>query len=112
MVEDEVTDALGIFKSEMKQSFLKLDRVQHSNLIRYEDGINIEKLDKSCLIFNTDKESGYKICMIDKSGNGSEAQFWKDSFLQTKPYSDVYHYTKDLLNITKYYIAKELPEEF
>jgi hypothetical protein len=111
VVEDEVTDAIGIFKSENKQSFLKLDREQQSYSIRCEDGINIEKLDKGCLIFNTDKESGYKICIIDKS-NKTEAQFWKDSFLKLKPYSDVYHYTKDLMNITKCYIAKELPDEF
>jgi hypothetical protein len=111
VVEDEVTDAIGIFKSETKQPFLKLDREQHSYSIRYEDGINIDKLDKGCLIFNTEKESGYKICIIDKS-NKTEAQYWKDTFLQLKPYSDVYHYTKDLMNITKYYIAKELPEEF
>ena len=112
IVEDEITNAIGIFKSENKQSFLKLNREQHSYSIRYEEGINIEKLDKGCLVFNTDKESGYKICIIDKSGKGIDAQYWKDSFLQLKPYSDVYHYTKDLMNITKYYIAKELPDEF
>jgi len=112
VVEDEITNAVGIFKSENKQSFLKLDREQQNYSIRCEDGINIEKLDKGCLIFNTDKESGYKICIIDKSNKSAEAQYWKDSFLQLKPYSDVYHYTKDLMNITKYYIAKELPDEF
>jgi hypothetical protein len=112
VVEDEVTYAIGIFKSENKQSFLKLDREQQSYSIKCEDGINIEKLDKGCLIFNTDKESGYKICIIDKSNKNAEAQYWKDSFLQLKPYSDVYHYTKDLMNMTKYYIAKELPDEF
>jgi 37-kD nucleoid-associated bacterial protein len=112
VVEDEVTNAIGIFKSETRQSFLKLDCENNSYSIRCEDGINIEKLDKGCMIFNTDKESGYKICLVDKSNKNSEAQFWKDSFLQLKPYSDVYHYTKDLLNITKYYIAKELPDEF
>lgn len=111
VVEDEVTDAIGIFKSENKQSFMKLDRDQNTYSIKCEEGINIEKLDKGCLIFNTDKEAGYKICIVDKS-NKTEAQFWKDSFLQLKPYSDVYHYTKDLMNITKYYIAKELPDEF
>jgi hypothetical protein len=112
VVEDEITDAIGIFKSENKQPFLKLDREQNNYSIRYEDGINIEKLDKGCLIFNTDKEAGYKISIIDKSSKKAEAQYWKDSFLQLKPYSDVYHQTKDLMNITKYYIAKELPGEF
>lgn len=112
VVEDEVTDAIGIFKSENRQSFLKLDRSQQSYSISCEDGINVDKLDKGCLIFNTDKEFGYKICIIDKSNRNAEAQYWKDSFLLLKPYSDVYHYTKDLMNITKYYIAKELPDEF
>jgi hypothetical protein len=112
VVEDEVTNAIGIFKSETRQSFLKLEREHNFYSIRCEDGINIEKLDKGCMIFNTDKESGYKICIVDKSNKNSDAQFWKDSFLQLKPYSDVYHYTKDLMNITKYYIAKELPDEF
>jgi hypothetical protein len=112
VVEDEVTDVIGIFKSENKQPFLKLDREQKSYSIRYEDGINIEKLDKGCLIFNTDKESGYKICIIDKSNKITEAQYWRDSFLQLKPYQDVYHYTKDLMTITRQYIAKQLGEDF
>jgi hypothetical protein len=112
IVEDEVTDALGLFKSENKHSFLKLDREKGSYSIRSEEGINIEKLDKGCLIFNTDKESGYKICSVDKSNKSAEAQYWKDNFLQLKPYSDVYHYTKDLMTITKEYIVKQLGDEF
>lgn len=111
-VEDEITQAIGIFKSENKQSFLKLNRANGSYEINSDDGINVEKLDKGCLIFNTDKDAGYKICMIDKSGKGSEAKFWMDSFLQLKPYTDVYYYTKEQMNITKDYITKQLTEEF
>jgi hypothetical protein len=112
IVEDEVIDAIGIFKSENKQPFLKLDKVKESYAISYEDGINIEKLDKGCLIFNTDKESGYKICIIDKSNKSVEAQYWKENFLQLKPYTDVYHYTTELMVITKNYIAKQIGEDF
>jgi hypothetical protein len=112
VVEDEVTDVLGIFKSESKQSFLKLNRVNKSYSISCDDGISTDKLDKGCLIFNTDKESGYKICIIDKSNKVTEAQYWKDTFLNLKPYSDVYHFTKDLMNITKEYIAKHIDEDF
>lgn len=111
-IEDELTDAIGIFKSETRQAFLKLDSSQENFSIRYDDGINIEKLDKGCLIFNISKSSGYKICIIDKSNKSLEAQYWKDNFLQLKPCSDDYHHTKEFMNITKNFVTKQLTEEF
>lgn len=111
-IEDEVTDAVGIFKSENRQAFLKLKSSQDDFSIVYDDGINIEKLDKGCLIFNTDKETGYKVCIIDKANKSAEAQYWKDNFLQLKPCSDDYHHTKEFMNITKTFVTKQLSEEF
>ena len=75
-------------------------------------GINIEKLDKGCLILNTQRESGYKVCIIDKSNKSGEAQFWKDNFLQLKPVKDDYHDTKEFMNITKNFVAKQLTDEY
>jgi hypothetical protein len=110
-IVDEITDAIGIFKSENKQKFLKLNIDQSDFIIQSDDGINIEKLDKGCLIFNTYKESGYKVCIIDKSSKSIEAQYWKDNFLQIKPCSDHFHNTKDLMTATKNFVIKHLPEE-
>ena len=109
---DELTDAVGIFKSENRQEFLKVDTASDNFLLQYEDGINIEKLDKGCLILNTGREHGYKVCIIDKSNKAGEAQYWKDSFLQLKPCSDDYHHTKEFLNIAKNYVTEQLSEEF
>ncbi|HNQ69055.1 MAG TPA: nucleoid-associated protein [Bacteroidales bacterium] len=111
-IDDELTDAIGIFKSENRQAFLKLDSSKEDFTIRCIDGINIEKLDKGCLIFNTDEDSGFKVCIIDKSNKSIEAQYWRDSFLQIKPCSDEYHHTKEFMNITKNFVAKQLTEEF
>ena len=111
-VVDEITDAIGIFKSENRQDFLKVDAALDGFSLHYEDGINIEKLDKGCLIFNTDRDKGYKVCTIDKSNKAGEAQYWMDSFLQLKPCSDDYHYTKEFLNITKNFVTQQLSEEF
>jgi hypothetical protein len=111
-IDDEVTDAIGIFKSENRQAFLKLNHAENEFALHYDDGINIEKLDKGCLIFNTNKEHGYKISIVDKSNKSGEAQFWKESFLNLKPCSDDYHYTKDFLNIAKNFVTKQLTEEF
>ncbi|MBI2419068.1 MAG: nucleoid-associated protein [Ignavibacteriales bacterium] len=108
---DEIVNGIGIFKSENRHSFLKLDLNGNNFLLNYEDGINIEKLDKGCIIFNTDKEVGYKIAIVDKSSKSSEAQFWKDGFLQIKPSDDDYHKTKNFMAMAKTFVSKQIPED-
>jgi len=110
-IQGELTDAIGIFKSESRQAFLKLDSTLDEFSVQCESGINIEKLDKGCLIFNVEKDSGYRVCVIDKS-NRAEAQYWKDSFLQLKPCSDDYFHTKEYMNITKNFVTEQLTEDF
>jgi 37-kD nucleoid-associated bacterial protein len=111
-VNGETVDAIGIFKSENRQAFLKLDTKGDIFSLNCDDGINIEKLDKGCLIFNSDRTNGLKICIVDKSNKSTEAQFWKDIFLMLRPCADAYHHTKQFLDITKNYVTKQLAEEF
>lgn len=112
LLDDETIEVIGIFKSETRQAFLKVDRHSDDFVLKHQDGINIEKLDKGCLIFNSEKENGYKIAIVDKSNKSAEAQYWKDIFLNLKPCSDSYHQTKDFLNITKNFVTKQVSEEF
>lgn len=111
-IDNEHVDGFGIFKSENRQPFLKLNKHHDDFILHYEDGINIEKLDKGCLVLNTDKDNGYKVCVIDKSNKINEAHYWKDIFLNVKPCKDEYHLTSDFLLITKEYVTKQLSEEF
>jgi len=111
-IENETIDAIGIFKSEHRQAFLKLDSTEDGFIIQYDDGINVEKLDKGCLILNTGKDSGYKICIIDKTSKSTEAQYWKDDFLRVSPLKDEYHQTSQFLGITKDFVTKQISEEF
>lgn len=111
LVDHEFVELIGLFKSENKQSFLKLDLFSGNFDLNYEKGINIEKLDKGCLIINTNKDEGFKVCIIDKA-NKSDAQYWKDSFLQLRPCSDNYHHTKELLNMAKNFVTQQLSEDF
>ncbi|MCW3082938.1 MAG: hypothetical protein JWP12_304 [Bacteroidetes bacterium] len=112
LMDDIAVDAIGIFKSENKQSFLKVDAGTDVFSIQYEDGINIDKLDKGCLIINTDKEEGYKVCIVDKANKAAEAQYWKDQFLLLRVCEDAYHHTKQFMNIAKNFIAKQVVEDF
>lgn len=111
VLEGEETELLGIFKSENRQDFIKTSAKNDGYEINYEDGINVEKLDKGCLIFNMEQENGFKVCIVDRA-NRSEAQFWKDDFLMLKPLTDAYHQTKNFLNIAKNYVSKKFSEEF
>ncbi|MDQ3190086.1 MAG: nucleoid-associated protein [Bacteroidota bacterium] len=110
-VENQTIEAIGIFKSERKESFLKVSPVKDNFEIDSEKGINVNKLDKGCIVFNMEQESGYRACIVDKSNKTEEAQYWKDDFLNLKPCADNYHHTKDYLNITKTFVTEQLSEE-
>lgn len=110
--ENENIDAVGIFKCENKQEFLKIDKMNTGFEIHYQDGININKLDKGCLILNSQKESGYKVCVIDNTNRSAEAQYWKNDFLMLKPCNDSFHATKDYLDLCKNYVTKQMPNDF
>lgn len=110
-LDGTTADAIGFFKSEGKDVFLKFDSVKSNFKIKHESGINVNKLDKGCLIFNIEKTNGFKVCVID-SNKSNDTQYWKSDFLNIKPASDDYHFTKDFLSITKNFVTKQLDEEF
>ncbi|MFN0049827.1 MAG: nucleoid-associated protein [Cytophagales bacterium] len=111
-LDDETTDAIGLFKSETKETFLKVNQVVDNFDIETDNGININKLDKGCLIFNTDKEKGFRVCIVDNLNRGSEAQYWKDKFLNVIPRKDGYHYTNNYLDLCKNFVTEQMPAEF
>jgi hypothetical protein len=111
IVDDEITSAVGIFKSENRQPFLKVEKDSDNFSLLYEDGINIEKLDKGCLIMDTERKIGYRVCSIDNSNKFAEALYWKDKFLVLKPFNDDFYFTKQVMAITKNYVVDQLPEE-
>ena len=109
--EERTFRAIGIFKSEHKDTFLKIDPESDDFRIRHEDGINVNRLEKGCLIFDEDRDDGYRLCMVDAQRSG-DAQYWKEHFLNISPVSNDYHHTKDFLSIAKQYVTKQLSEDF
>jgi hypothetical protein len=112
LIDGENVEAIGLYKSENKQDFLKVDKKNGAFEIVHQDGINIQKLDKACLILNLDKETGYRVCVIDNTNKAVEAQFWKNDFLMVKPCNDSFHATKDYLDLCKNYVTKQMPNDF
>lgn len=109
-VNGHVLNAIGLFKSENKQAFLKLDSDNFE--LNLEEGINCEKLDKGCLIFDDEANKGYRLCIVDKANKSLEAHYWRDNFLQIRPCKDEYHQTKDFLSLAKTYVTAGLTADF
>jgi len=110
-VDGVITDAIGMFKSETKDTFIKAYPNDESYKIECEKGININKLDKGCLIFNLEKENGYMVSVVDNTNKGAEAKYWTDDFLHVKPRKDEYHNTQNVMSLCKNFIKEGLPEE-
>jgi len=111
IVDGTATDAIGLFKSENKDTFLKVYPQGDGFEIESEKGVNINKLDKGCLIFNIEKEKGYVVSVVDNTNKGAEAQYWKDDFLHVKPRKDEYYNTQNVLSLCKNFVTEELSQQ-
>ncbi len=113
-IEGNLLDAIGIFKSENKETYLKVYPDQGGYQVDYEENaININKLDKGVLIFNIEKENGYKVVVVDKATTGQDAAvYWKDDFLQLKIRNDIFNQTNNTLNIYKNFVTNKIDEDF
>ena len=112
VLDDEVVEAIGIFKSETDVPFLKMKNQKSKFNINHDYGFEIKGVDKGCIIFNTDQHKGYKILIIDNANKSEEAQYWKDDFLKVKPVANEFHQTNQFLGIAKDFVTKKLSEEF
>ena len=112
IINEETVDAVGLFKSENKDTFLKVYHSGDGFEIESEQGININKLDKGCLIFNTEREDGYVVAVVDNTNKGAEAKYWTDDFLGVRPRQDEFYNTRNLLTLCKDFVTKEMPNEF
>ena len=110
--ENELVSAIGIFKAENKETFLKVLQHGQSLELVQEDGINVSKPDKGCLIFKTAKAEGYKLCVIDHTNKQQDAHYWINDFLQVQPIADSYHHTHKYLALCKQFVTNEYADKF
>lgn len=112
-LDGQLYQALGVFKSESKEAYLKVKTQKTGLGLSYEqEAININKLDKGCLIFNTDAATGFQLAIIDHTNRSQEAQYWKDDFLKVKIRNNDFNQTDTLLGVYKSYVTKKIDEEF
>jgi len=110
LLDNAKVDAVGIFKSELKHDFLQFEEKGNNLDLVVQQGINVNKLDKGCLIFNVNKEEGYKVLSVDS--NRYDTKYWLENFLSVDVLADENFYTKNYLKFCQNF-AKDvvLPAE-
>ena len=111
MEDGSQIDSIGIFKTENKNPFLKILPIEENYEIEKDYGISLSKLDKGCLIYNTDKETGFAVSAVDNNKNGDQ-YYWFEDFLKVRQRDDEYFHTQETLGVFKDFVTKQLPQEF
>ena len=108
---DETISCVGLFKSENKETFIKVFAGDGGLEVEPEQGMSIKKLDKGCLIYGLDKENGFVVSLVDNLSKQGEARFWKEDFLGLVPRMDNYFMTHNYLNMCKDFVGDVFNKE-
>lgn len=111
MVDGELADAVGYFKTENKETFLKVYQHVDEFDVDCDNGININKLDKGCIVFNTEKKKGYKMSIVDTNNKVAEcALYWEEDFLNATIKPNGYYHTKNFMDTSRGFCEEILTE--
>lgn len=110
-IGDTYANAVGLFKSESQNSILKFNHKESHYEISSDFGYNIDKIDKACLVFNSNAEDGYDVLIADTKNSGEEARFWKDVFLGLKSVENNFYQTKVAMQMAKSFVESPREEE-
>jgi hypothetical protein len=103
---------VGLFKSETRDTFLKVEQRGDSFALACEEGVSTGKLDKGCLVFNTEREAGYVAAVVDGAGRAAaEPQGWAEGFLRLCPRRDEYFNTQQVMALCRDFVHEELPQQ-
>lgn len=109
LIEDELVQAIGIFKSEKKDAYLTLIEASERVLVNTSEGISLKKLDKGCLILNIWEDDGYRVFSVDN--NNYDASYWKDQFLGVEYVQDGNFETRTYIDMCKSFADEVIKEK-
>ena len=97
IVDDELVNAIGIFKSERRSEFLRVTSAGTHLDLKIQDGINLGRLDKGCLILDAAPGDNYRVLSVDN--NNYDTEYWLRSFLLLEPVKDEVFQTKNYMEL-------------
>ncbi|MGB0774574.1 MAG: nucleoid-associated protein [Akkermansiaceae bacterium] len=109
LVNGDACRALSIIKSESRVPFLEITDTDGSLTLVTHQGISPEKIDKGCLIIDTEKDNGYLVYTFDKTSSGTH--FWVRDFLGAKFRRNDDYMTRRYADMCVSFAKEGLPEE-
>jgi len=98
---------ISIVKSESLFPFLEISDKDGDLQLTTHNGIYPEKIDKGCLILNSDRENGTVLYTFDKSG--ADANFWVRDFLGARAKKDNDFKTRQYAEMCVQFAEEGLP---
>ncbi|HND90129.1 MAG TPA: nucleoid-associated protein, partial [Saprospiraceae bacterium] len=112
LLQSEPVSAIGLWKVQSKDPFLKTERSAESFALNIIEGIPTGRPELAALIFNVDEAEGYRICALDKVSKRDERSFWKDEYLRLRPIEDNYFNTRHYISLASEFITAKAPYQF
>ena len=109
LLEGESVEAIVILKIERKSNFFQTTNEGNHFGLKIDRGIDPSKIDKGCIVFNTDEESGYRVMSVDF--NRYDANYWKQNFLNLQATDDAHAQTKHFMELCKSFSDKVVKVE-
>lgn len=111
LLDDELVDAVGIFKAETKDTFCLLQSVDGGDFnVNFQQGSSTEKLDKGVLIFNTMADDGYRV-ITTKTVGKNNGYYFTDDFLRLLLVKDDAYKTKHVMGVVKGFIDEIISKD-
>ncbi len=107
----EKCKALGLFKSENKDKFFDIQYNKGSYSIIEQEGLNIGALKKGVIIYDTEKESGYRVSVLMRANKQVDAKYWLNDFLHITQFTDSFYRTQQVISLTKGYVKDVLSND-
>lgn len=104
LVDDKEVDAIGVFKSEKTDTFLKVNYENGIYSLSSENGMG--GIDKGCLVMNTDSENGYLVSLLNSSRK-NDVKYWNEDFLGIRLRNDDYCKTSQIIELCGTFITKD-----
>jgi 37-kD nucleoid-associated bacterial protein len=112
ILEGETVNAIGFWKVQTKDPFLKTERGAEAFTLNVIEGIPTAKPEVMALVFQVDEAEGYRVCAIDSVSKRDERSFWKDEFLRLRPIEDNYFNTRHYISLAGEFITQKMPRKF
>ncbi|MBU5362745.1 nucleoid-associated protein [Enterococcus raffinosus] len=105
--------ALGIFKAENMDTFLKIESKLDFFSFSCEKGLNLNRIDKGCLILNEQYNEELQVFIIDSSSRKEKeiAKYWKENFLNVRRTQTDSVKTKEIIKLVNDFSKNILEKE-